>query len=187
MGRLGYSINITVDGCCDHEEGMPDMETHLYATDTIARADALVFGRVTYGLMEDGWRSPAESGIQPDWMEDWMMPFARTIHAAKKYVVTDSLESVDWHNAEIIRGADLVPTIERLKRELGYVLVGGVAVPLALANRGLIDEFEFVIHPRISGKGPTLLAGLAQRIDLRLVGTHAFSSGCFALKYEAKR
>lgn len=187
MGRLGYSINITLDGNANHEEGVPDSETHRYATETIARADALVFGRITYGLMEGGWRAPAETGVQPDWMEDWMMSFATTIHAARKYVVTDSMPSADWNNTEIIRNKDLIATVERLKREHDYVLTGGVAVPLALAKHGLIDEFEFVIHPRISGKGPTLLAGLAERIDLRLIGKHQFQSGCFALKYELKR
>jgi len=187
MGRLSYSINITLDGCVDHTIGVPDEETHAYAADMIARADAIVLGRVTYGLMEGGWRSVAETGVQPDGMEDWMVPFAHTIHAARKYVVSDTLESVDWNGAELVRGNDLIPTVERLKRELDTVYVGGVALPLTLAEHGLIDEFEFVVHPRMVGRGPTLFNGLSKAVDLKLVGTHQFSGGCMALKYEPVR
>ena len=187
MGRVFYSINITVDGCVDHTMGIPDGETHAYATAIIARADAIVLGRITYGLMEGGWRSVAEAGVQPDGMPDWVMPFARTIHAARKYVVSDTLESVDWNGAELVRGADLIATVERLKRDLDNVYVGGAALPLTLADHGLIDEYEFIVHPRIAGRGPTLFAGLSAALDLKLVGRHDFASGCVALKYEPKR
>src|SRR5690606_13823331 len=106
MRPLRYAINLTLDGCCDHQGGTPDAESHRYASELITRADAIIFGRVIYQMMEEAWRPVAETGIKPDWMEDWMIPFARTIHAAKKYVVSDTLSSVDW-NAQIIRGADL--------------------------------------------------------------------------------
>ena len=88
MRPLRYSINVTLDGCCDHRVMIADEDLHRHAAENIARADGLIFGRVTYEMMEAGWRPVAETGARPDWMPDWMEPFARTIHAAKKYVVS---------------------------------------------------------------------------------------------------
>jgi dihydrofolate reductase len=186
MRPLRYSINVTLDGCCDHRVGIPDEELHRRAAENIARADALLFGRVTYEMMEAAWRAPAQSGARPDWMADWMEPFARTIDAAKKYVVSRTLERVDW-NAELVRG-DLGQAVERLKREPGKgLLTGGVTLPLALANLGLIDEYELVVHPRIAGHGPTLFAGLSRLIDLKLVSRVEYGSGVVAMRYEPTR
>src|SRR5262249_40949509 len=129
-----------------------------------------------------GWRAPAQPGTRPDWME----PFARTINAKKKYVVSSTLDRVDW-NAELVRG-DLGKAVQELKRESGKGLfVGGVKLPLALAELGLIDEYEFVVHPRLAGHGPTLFAGLSKRIDLKLVSRLEFASGAVALRYEPRR
>jgi dihydrofolate reductase len=154
---------------------------HRYWAENLARADALLFGRVTYEMMEAAWR-PSATGALPDWMADWMEPFARTIDAAKKYVVSSTLGRVDW-NAELLRG-DLGTAVERLKREPGKGLfLGGVKLPLALAELGLIDEYEFVVHPRLAGHGPTLFAGLSKYIDLKLVNRLEFSSGAVALRY----
>ena len=115
-----------------------------------------------------------------------MEPFARTIDAAKKYVVSSTLERVDW-NAELVRG-DLGTAVQQLKRESGRGLfVAGVTLPLALAELGLIDEYEFVVHPRIAGRGPTLFAGLSKPVDLKLVSRHEFSSGMVAMRYEPRR
>ena len=115
-----------------------------------------------------------------------MEPFAKTIDAAKKYVVSGTLERVDW-NAELVRG-DLGDAIRRLKQEPGQgLVVGGVTLPLALAELGLIDEYEFVVQPRLAGHGPTLLAGLSQPIDLRLVERREFKSGAVAMRYEVRR
>ena len=186
MRPLRYSINVTLDGCCDHRAGSPDEETHHYAAETIARADALIFGRVIYEMMETAWRPAARTGVKPEWMEPWMEPFARTIDAAKKYVVSSTLERVDW-NAELLRG-DLGEAVRRLKQEPGNGLyVGGVQLPLALAELGLIDEYEFIVQPRIAGHGPTLFAGLSKYVDLKLVGLHEFSSGAVAMRYEPRR
>jgi dihydrofolate reductase len=150
MRPLRYSINITLDGCCDHRAGSTDEELHRYWAENLAQADALLFGRVTYEMMEAAWRPPA-TGVRPDWMADWMEPFARTIDAAKKYVVVSStLDRVDW-NAELVRG-DLGMAVDQLKRQPGKgLLTGGVTLPLALAELGLIDEYEFVVHPRLAG------------------------------------
>jgi dihydrofolate reductase len=182
MRPLRYSINITLDGCCDHRAGIPDEELRRHATETIAQADALLFGRVTYDMMEAAFRQPAQTGERPELVD----PFARTIDAAKKYVVSSTLERVDW-NAELLR-RDLGQAVQELKREPGTGLyVGGVTLPLALAELGLIDEYEFIVHPRLAGHGPTVFAGLSKYVDLTLVGRREFGSGAVALRYEPRR
>src|SRR3712207_6248628 len=171
-----------MDGGYDHREGIADEDLHRQAAENLAQADALLFGRVTYEMMEAAWRSPARTGARPDLME----PFARTIDAAKKYVVSSTLDRVDW-NAELVRG-DLGTAVQQLKRESGKGLfVGGVKLPLALAELGLIDEYEFVVHPRLAGHGPTLFAGLPKHVDLRLVSRLEFASGAVAMRYEPRR
>jgi dihydrofolate reductase len=163
-----------------------DEELHRYHTENLDKADALLFGRVIYEMMEAAFRSPARTGVKPDWMEPWMLPFARTIDAAKKYVVSSTLDSVDW-NAELVRG-DLATAVEMLKQESGKGLAtGGVKLPMALAELGLIDEYEFVVHPRLVGHGPTLFAGLSKHVDLKLVSRQEFASGAVALRYEPRR
>lgn len=182
MRPLRYSINVTLDGCCDHREIVADEELHRHAAENLDQADALLFGRVTYELMEAAWRPSAPAEARPDWME----PFARTIDASKKYVVSSTLDRVDW-NAELVRG-DLAKAVQKLKQESGKgLLVGGVQLPLALAELGLIDEYEFVVHPRVAGRGPTLFAGLSKRIDLKLVSRLEFGSGAMAMRYEPRR
>ncbi len=152
-----------------------------YWTNEMGRADALLFGRVTYEMMESAWRQPA-TGQWPDWMDEWEIPFAETIDRAKKYVVSSTLSRVDW-NAELVRG-DLRQAVQQLKQEPGEGLfVGGVTLPLALADLGLIDEYEFLVQPVVAGHGPTLLAGLRERIQLELVNRHEFRSGAVALRY----
>src|ERR687891_157316 len=186
MRALRYSINVTLDGCCDHRAIPADDELHRHAVENLAQADALLFGRVTYEMMEAAWRLPARQGARPDWMQPWMEPFARTIDAAKKYVVSRTLDRVDW-NAELVHG-DLGQAVQRLKRESGKGLfVGGVKLPLALAELGLIDEYEFVVHPRLAGHGPTLFAGLSKCVDFRLVSRLEFSSGAVAMRYEPRK
>src|SRR2546423_11232784 len=186
MRPLRYSINVTLDGCCDHRAMLPDedlhRDLHRHATENLSQADALLFGRVTYEMMEAAWRPAVRTGARPDWME----PFARTIDAAKKYVVSSTLNRVDW-NAELVRG-DLGTAVQQLKRESGKGLfVGGVKLPLALAELGLIDEYEFVVQPSLVGHGPTLFAGQSKRIDLRLVSRLEFGSGAVAMRYEPRR
>ena len=186
MRPLRYSINITLDGCVDHRAGVPDEDLHHHWAESLAQADAHIFGRVTYEMMEAAWR-PTATGVWPDWMADWMQPFARSIDAAKKYVVSSTLDRVDW-NAELVRGDHLGKAVQRLKGESGKGLfVGGVKLPLALAELGLIDEYEFVVHPRLAGHGPTLLAGLSKHLDLKLVSRLEFGSGAVAMRYEPRR
>jgi dihydrofolate reductase len=182
MQLLRYSINVTLDGCCDHRAMHADEELHRHAVENLNRADALLFGRVTYQMMEAAFRAPVPAGARPEWME----PFARTIDAAKKYVVSRTLGQVDW-NAELVRG-DLAEAVQHLKSASGKgVFVGGVQLPLALTELGLIDEYEFIVHPRLAGHGPTLFAGLSKHVDLQLVSRREFASGAVAMRYEPRR
>ena len=147
------------------------------SVENLNRADALLFGRVTYEMMEAYWRPLASEPTEP---------FARIIDAAKKHVVSSTLDRVDW-NAELVRG-DLEKAVQQLKQEPGNgLLVGGVKLPLALAELGLIDEYEFIVHPRVAGHGPTLFAGLSKRLDLKLVSRMEFGSGAVAMRYEPRR
>ena len=182
MQPLRYAINLTLDGCCDHR-GIPgDEDLHRHAVENFTQADALLFGRVMYEMMESAWRPAAPTGARPHWTE----PFARTINATKKCVVSSTLERVDW-NAELVRG-DLAEAVQRLKREPGKGLfVAGVKLPLALTELGLIDEYEFVVHPRLAGHGPTLFAGLSRIVELTLVSRQELGSGIVAMRYEARR
>ena len=181
MRPLRYSINVTLDGCCDHREGVADEDLHRHAVDNLNQADALLFGRVTYEMMEAAWRPSKRTGERPDWTE----PFARTIDAAKKYVVSNTLDQVDW-NAELVRG-DLGEAVQQLKQQPGDGLfVAGMKLALALTEMRLIDEYELIVHPRLAGHGPTLFAGLSQHVDLRLVSRLELGSGAVAMRYERR-
>jgi dihydrofolate reductase len=182
MGLLRYSINVTLDGCCDHRAMPADEELHRHAVENLERVDALLFGRVTYEMMETAFRPSAHAEARPEWTD----PFAQTIHAAKKYVVSSTLNRVDW-NAQLLRG-DLDNAVRQLKdQSVKGLLVGGMKLPLALAELGLIDEYEFVVHPRIVGHGPTLFAGLSKYVDLKCVGRVELSSGAVAMQYVPTR
>jgi dihydrofolate reductase len=178
MRPLRYSINVSLDGCVDHRAMIPNEGIHRHAAENIAQADALLLGRVTSEMMEAAWRGPAPAGARPDSLE----PFARAIDAAKKYVVSSTLQRVDW-NAELLRG-ELGKAVEQLKRQPGRGLfAGGVTLPLALAELGLIDEYELVVHPRLVGHGPMLFAGLSKPVDLKLVSRLELGDGIVAMRY----
>ena len=182
MRPLRYSINVTLDGCCDHRGILADEELHRHAIANLERADALLFGRVTYAMMEAAFRPAAGAEPRPAWTD----PFARTIDAARKHVVSSTLDRVDW-NAELVRG-DLETAVRQLKQQPGKgLLTGGVKLPFALAELGLIHEYEFVVHPRVAGHGPTLFAGLSKPIDLKLVGRQELGSGAVAMRYEPRK
>lgn len=182
MRRLRYGINVSLDGCVHHEAGLPpDEESMAFWTSEIERAEAILYGRVTYQMMESAWRRP-DDGVWPDWMETWEQPFAAAIDSTPKHVVSSTLESVDWE-AELVRG-DLADAVHRIKEDGdGVVALGGVTLPAALAGFGLIDEYVFVVHPVVAGRGPTLLAGLRDQLRLELVDRREFASGAVASTY----
>lgn len=176
MRPLVYSINVTLDGCCDHEAGVGGEEMHRHAAELLDRVDALLFGRVVYEMMESAFR--IGTGVAADETD----PFVRKINALDKYVVSSTLDRVDW-NAELVTG-DLERAVRRLKEMPGKgILLGGVTLPLALAEMGLIDEYAIVVHPRIAGRGPTLLSGLSELVKLKLVDRVELESGAVALRY----
>lgn len=161
---------------------IPDEELHRHAIENFERADALLFGRVIYQMMEAAWRQPVPAGTRPAWME----PFAQKINVTRKYVVSRTLPRVDW-DAEIVHG-DLGSAVRQLKSQPGKgLLTGGLTLPTALAELGLIDEYELVVHPRVAGRGPTLFAGLSRMVDLELVNEVRFGSGVVAMQYRPRR
>lgn len=174
MRPLRYSINVSLDGCVDHQAGVPDEESHNHAAQTIARADAIILGRTTYELMEF-WRTAED-------LPPWMQPFHTAINEAKKYLVSSTREPDGWNTESL--GGDVVEAVRALKQQPGEGLyVGGVTLPTALASAGLIDEYEFVVFPSLVGHGPYLFEGLAEPLPLRLVGTTEFASGVRAERY----
>ena len=181
MGALRYSVNVTVDGCCDHRVIPANVDTHRFATQNLQRADGLLFGRVTYELMEAGWRD-----AQVHELPAWSVPFAKAIDAAPKYVVSTTWEPTGW-NSQRVTG-ELAEAVRRLKStsERG-LYVGGVSLPRALADLDLIDEYEFLVHPVSAGHGPTLFAGLPSHLRLELVGRREYASGAVALRYLPRR
>lgn len=182
MQPLRYSLNVTLDGCYDHMAGVVTRELHEHAAQLFTQTDGVIFGRVTYQMMEEAFRVPGSSGVKADWMEPWMLPFAKAINASKKYVVSSTLKEVDW-NAELVRG-DLKTFVQKLKAQPGKgIFVGGVKLAQTLTELALIDEYQFVVHPRLVGHGPTLFAGLSKHVDLKLVDRHEFTNGSVALRY----
>lgn len=174
MRPLRYSINVSIDGCVDHMAGTPDEESHRYSAETIARADAIILGRTTYELMEF-WRTAAD-------LAPWLLPFKQAIDAAKKYLVSSTREPDGW-NTEALPG-DPIEEIRKLKEQPGKGLyVGGVTLPLVLADAGLIDEYEFVVYPAVVGHGPRLFEGLSKPLNLKRVRTIEFASGTRAERY----
>jgi dihydrofolate reductase len=189
MRKINVFDNLSLDGYfTDAQSDMSWAHKHDEEWTAVSSSNAggeaeLLFGRVTYEMMEGAWRRTPTGW--PEWMADWMIPFAETIDAAEKYVVSSTLDSVDW-NAQLVRG-DLAAAVRELKQQPGEGLAtGGVTLPLALADLGLIDEYEFVVQPVVVGRGPSLLAGLRERLLLELVGRTELRSGAVALTYRPR-
>ncbi|WP_150954481.1 dihydrofolate reductase family protein [Microbacterium testaceum] len=179
---LRYAINVTLAGCVHHEAGLPpDEESMAFWTDELRRSDTLLYGRVTYELMEGAWRRP-ESGEWPDWMDASEVAFSEVMDPMRKVVASGTLDAVDW-NAELVRG-DVVEAVRRLKEEPGRgIALGGVKLPAVLAAEGLVDEFTFVVHPAIAGRGPRLLDGIQNQVKLELVEQSNFLAGARVQRY----
>ena len=180
MKRLILSINVTLDGCCDHTEVIADDELHRYAANLIEDSDGVLFGRVTYQLFEIYWPSVASSGSGTSTEVD----FARKLDSKRKYVVSSTLGKLEWRNSSLIKG-ELAYEVTKLKQGNGKALVmfGSPGLASALARLGLIDEYHFLVQPIIAGRGPTLFQGTGQRFDLKMIGTQSFGSGVALLCY----
>jgi len=181
MRNVIYAINITLDGCCDHTKQVADEETHEYFTQLLRDVDLLVFGRKTYELMVPYWPDIAKSQSETKAENE----FARTFDSITKIVFSRSLASAEDKNTRIVR-TNLHDEILRLKREPGNnILIGGVDIPSQLIELGLVDEYRFVVGPIVAGEGRRLLEGvsLRERLQLKLVASKIFKSGCVALRY----
>ena len=181
MRKLIYAINITLDGCCDHTKFNPDDDTLEWFTHLTRDVDLQVFGRKTYQLMVPYWpdvaKDPSASKADHE--------FAHAFDSIPKVVFSRTLDSAEDKNTRIVR-TDLRDEILKLKQEQGKnILVGGVSVPSQLIELGLVDEYQFVVCPIIAGEGRRLLEGvsLPEKLQLKLVESKIFKSGCVALRY----
>ena len=182
MRKLIYTINVTIDGCCDHTKMVPDEEALGYGAQLVRDAGLLVYGRKTYQLMVPYWpeiaKNPSETKADRE--------FAQAFDSANKIVFSRSLESTQGRNTRIVRSS-LREEIVKLKQEPGkHIYVGGVDLSSQLIELGLVDEYRFVVAPILAGEGRRLLEGvsLQEKLQLRLVESHIFKkSGCIALRY----
>ena len=183
MGLLTFAINVTLDGCTDHREGIADDELHDYFTELMDGAGAMLFGRITYELMEDAWPAIGRDETAPRASREW----AHKLNAKPKYVVSASRRDFPWDNTIRVEG-DLRGAIQRLKDETPRgALVGSPALSATLERMGLIDDYRIVVHPVFAGHGPTLFHGLESSRHLELVSTHRLKSGVMAMHYRRKR
>ncbi|HEV8486555.1 MAG TPA: dihydrofolate reductase family protein [Blastocatellia bacterium] len=181
MRKLIFAINITLDGCCDHTKQVADDETHEYFTNLLREVDLLVFGRITYQLMVPFWPEVAKSQS----MTKASNEFARAFDSINKIVFSRSLDGAEDRNTRIVR-TNLQDEILKLKQEQGKgILLGGVSIPSQLIELGLVDEYRFVVGPIVAGEGKRMLEGvsLSERLQLKLVESKFFKSGCVALRY----
>ena len=185
MGLLTFSLNVTLDGCVDHQEGIADDETHAFFTQLMDQSGAMLWGRVTYGMMESYWPAVARGDeAAPPALREW----AVKLEAKPKYVVSSTRTAFPWTNTHHIAG-DLASGIQRLKDATpAGVLLGSVKLATALDRLDLIDEYKFLVHPRIVGHGPTLFeAGLPDTRRLELVSATPLRNGVVAMHYRRAR
>ena len=181
MRNVIFAINTTLDGCVDHTKQLADDETHEYFTQLLGEVDLLVFGRKTYQLMVPFWPEVAKTQS----MTKASNVFAQTFDSIDKIVFSGSLDSAEDRNTRIVR-TNLHDEILKLKQEQGKdILIGGVSIPSQLIELGLVDEYRFVVSPIVAGEGRRLLEGvsLPERLQLKLVESKIFKSGCVALRY----
>ena len=181
MRNLIFAINITLDGCCDHTKVIADEESHEYFAQLVRDGDLLVYGRKTYQLMVPFWPDVAKSHS----MTKASNEFADAFDSINKVVFSQTLDSAEDRNTRIVR-TNLHDEIVKLKQEQGKnILLGGVDIPSQLIELGLVDEYRFVVSPIVAGEGRRLLEGvsLPERLQLKLVESNTFKSGCVALRY----
>lgn len=179
MGRIILMMNVTLDGCCDHTQGIADEELHQYAVDLIDQSDGLLFGRVIYQLMESTWPAIASSGVGSQFEVD----FARKISQKRKYVVSRTLDQVSWENSFLLKGPVSEEVPQLTAQGMNLLVNGGPGLGSTLAQLGLVDEYHLLIQPIVAGCGPRLLGGVRDRLNLKLTETKPFGSGVVMLRY----
>lgn len=185
MGLLTFSINLTLDGCIDHQEGIADDETHAFFTQLMDEGGAMLWGRTTYEMMESYWPAVARGEIEaPPAIHEW----AVKLEAKPKYVVSTTRKDYIWTNSHHIAG-DLREGVQKLKDETpAGVLLGSGELATELDRLDLIDEYKFLVHPRIAGHRPTLYeGGLASTRRLLLISTKQLRNGAVAMHYRSER
>ncbi|WP_111640355.1 dihydrofolate reductase family protein [Marinimicrobium alkaliphilum] len=185
MGLLTFSLNLTLDGCVDHEEGIADDETHAFFTSLMEDCGAMLWGRATYEMMENYWPAVARGDVgAPPAVHEW----AVKLEIKPKYVVSTTRTDFRWTNSHHIAG-DLRSGVQKLKDETpAGVLLGSGRLAAELDRLGLIDEYKFLIHPRITGHGPTLYqSGLPNTRRLELVSAKPLSNGAVSMHYRRVR
>ena len=178
MRKLIFAINTTLDGCVDHTKFFPHEETMDFFMRLVGDTDIFLYGRKTYELMVPYWPDAAK--------EDPSDEFAQAFDAVEKFVVfSRSLDSSEGEKTRIFR-TNLHDEIIKLKQEPGKnIMTGGVTIPSQLAELGLIDEYIFLVHPEVVGEGRRVFEGinLQEKLQLKLVESKTFKSGCVALRY----
>ncbi|MGE0642008.1 MAG: dihydrofolate reductase family protein [Thermoanaerobaculia bacterium] len=185
MGLLTFSLNVTLDGCVDHREGIADDETHEFFTRLMNEGGAMLWGRVTYEMMESYWPAVARGEVEaPPATREW----AEKLEAKPKYVVSSTRSEFPWTNSHHLTG-DLRAAVETLKEATpAGVLLGSGQLATALDRLNLIDEYRFLVHPRIAGHGPTLFErGLPGTRRLELLSAQPFRNGAVAMHYRCAR
>jgi dihydrofolate reductase len=185
MGLLTFCINVTLDGCVDHQEGIADDETRAFFTRLLHESGAMLWGRVTYEMMEGYWPAVARGDVEaPPAMREW----AVQLEAKPKYVVSQTRTAFPWNNSHHISG-DLRTSVQRLKDDTpAGVLLGSGKLGAELDRLDLIDEYKFLVHPRIVGHGPTLYqSGLPSTRRLELVSAKPLQCGAVAVHYRRAR
>lgn len=181
MGLLTFALNLTLDGCIDHREGIADEETHAFFTALMDASDALLWGRITYEMMECHWPAVAcgAQAVSPT-LREW----ALKLDAKAKYVVASSRTEFPWRNSHRL-GGDLRASVQNLKDATpGGVLLGSAKLATALDRLDLIDDYRFLVHPRIAGRGPRLFGrGRSNARQLHLISTRPLRNGAIALHY----
>lgn len=183
MGRIILMMNVTLDGCCDHTQVVADEELHRYTEELMDRTDGGLYGREVYQLMERSWPPIARSGEGPAYMVD----FARKLDETPKYVFSRTLDRLSWQNSFLLKGlvSEEVPKLTAAGKRL--LVNGGPGLGSTLAELGLVDEYHFLVQPIVAGRGPRLLGGIHERLNLKLIETRPFRSGVMALRYEPVR
>ena len=179
MGLLTFALNVTLDGCCDHREGIADDALLRYYTRLMDGAGAMLFGRTTYEMMESAWPAVARDPKAPTAFRSW----ARKLEAKPKHVVSTTRRDFRWSNTFRVEG-DLREAITALKRRTPRgLLVGSPMLSAALENLGLIDEYRLAVHPIVAGHEPRLFSGLTRSRRMRLLDVKRFKSGVMAMRY----
>ena len=179
MRKLIAAINMTLDGFCDHTAGIPDDEIHQHYADLLSNADTILYGRITYQLMEY-WRTLLENPSDEKSMND----FAIAIDKIPKIVFSHTLKNVEWESAKLAN-QDIEEEVLELKQQSGKdILVGSRSLIIQLMKLNLIDEYQLCIHPVIAGTGLPLFENIKDRTVLKLIKTKTFSGGAVTLYYE---